>query len=114
MTTKYKAGPIVTEVKRLQKEFPEAMYINKSGMSCSYSKGSVSKGPKTRGCIIGQAIRVVYPELFKIAKEKFDSVVVGDLIDNLGIEATDGQLAYLIETQQNQDVGRRWGGREFI
>lgn len=111
MTTKYKAGPIVTEVKRLQKEFPEAVYINKSGMSCSYSKGSVSKGPKTRGCIVGQAIRVVYPELFKIAKKKFDSATVGFLTMRLGIEATDGQLAYLARTQQNQDFGYRWGGR---
>lgn len=108
MSKKITAGPLVTEVKRLQKEFPEATY-KKIGSSCSYSTGTVSKGPKTRGCIVGQALRNVYPDLFKVAKKEYDTYGVTELLDNMNIMVTKNQMNYLETVQNNQDVGFCWG-----
>lgn len=109
MSKKITAGPLVTEVKRLQKEFPEAVYKRKSGKNCSYSSGTVSKGPKTHGCLVGQALRNVYPDLFKIAKKEYDTYGVKELLDDLNITATQNQIDYLETVQSNQDDRVCWG-----
>lgn len=109
MSKKITAGPLVAEVKRLQKEFPEAVYHQKSNDGCSYSSGTVSKGPKTRGCLIGQALRNVYPYLFKTAKSDYDVIAVEEVLSNLNIVTTKNQLFYLQTVQENQDNGVCWG-----
>ena len=117
----YKVGVIIAEIKRLQKEFPGGIYaasmpqedpVDRVGneiSTCSYSKRRVTKGPRTHGCIVGQAVRNAYPELFKIMKRDHDNDTVSRFLKSVGISHTDNQLDWLSRVQDNQDSGACWG-----
>lgn len=108
---KYEAGVILKEVRRLKKEYPDAVYtVGSNGTDvCSYIYGKVTNGPKTHGCIVGQAIRKCYPDLFNTLKkyEKDTSEGIFLLgVSNIGLT---GSTTTLERIQQNQDSGKKWG-----
>lgn len=104
---KYKVSVIKKEVDRLRKEYPEAIY---NSNPCSYSKGNVKNGPKTKGCLIGQAIRNVYPDLFNDIKKNNDSYEIESLINSIDcITGSDRDIERLSKIQMNQDCGVMWG-----
>ena len=102
---------IVRRVKWLAKKYPDAEYImdDMSG-SCLYTKGHVDNGPKQLGCIIGQAILHVCPELKK-ELQHIDSEMVSasTCLVNLGCAAYyETNLMLLDEIQCQQDSGKKW------
>ena len=113
----YKASVILAEVNRLRKEYPDAVY---NSNECSYSKGHVKNGPKTKGCIIGQAIRNVYPDLFKKIKLVYDGYEVNRIILGYKVDGSAKQINKLKNIQWHQDRKVPWGicgtqkGEEYV
>lgn len=107
----YRASEIIKEVKRLKREYPKCVYSN--GLkACTYSSGTCKNGPKTKGCIIGQAIRNIYPVLFRIIAsphEKYNNCRISDIIYGCDIKCTENQLDLLTKYQKNQDDNMEWG-----
>lgn len=106
---KIRAGVIIKEIRMLQSEYPEAIYQNDCGGGCSYSKGSVAGGSRKKGCLIGQALRNTYPDVYKAVKKLNDYVTIASLISELGIVCTENQKNWLINVQTNQDASKPWG-----
>ena len=107
---KYKASKILEEVSRLKKEYPEAVYSpGPSIVTCSYSKGHVKNGPKTKGCPIGQAIRNVYPDLFEKVKNGYDTEAVDEVLCSTEIVCSEKQKERLLKIQANNDDLQKWG-----
>ena len=104
----YKTSEILKEVRRLQKEYPNCVYNQDT---CSYSKGSCKKGPKTKGCIIGQAIRNVYPDLFELIKRDDDTNSIESIISSKNYEITGSKrdIGRLEDVQNRQDQAFEWG-----
>ena len=103
---------IVSRVKFLGKKYPRAKY-NKIGGIAFYTKGKVSNGPKLTGCIIGQAICHVRPDLRKrltTMDMNACAPVVEDCLMELKIisRCTDDS-DFLDRVQSNQDRGKSWG-----
>lgn len=105
----YKVSEILKEVRRLQKQYPDCVYTQES---CSYTSGSCKNGPKTKGCLVGQAIRGVYPELFKSIKKNDDtgcsieSIILSGAYDIKGSQRDKDRLQNI---QCNQDNRKPWG-----
>lgn len=106
LPTKMSATKLLAKVKELQKQYPNAVY-SKAKDYCSYTSGRVKNGPKTHGCIIGQAIRELYPENFSAIKKhekKFDSSLgIGDILPDSKTRSILGIIQY------NQDYATPWG-----
>jgi hypothetical protein len=111
MSAKYRAGVLIRYIRILQKQYPEAVYKkNTKSSGCYYSQGSISGGPKTKGCIVGQAIRHVYPDLFQEIKgTSYDESSVDAIIDNFDFDCTVNQRHWLMNFQNNQDSQNCWG-----
>ena len=118
--TVYKTSEIVKEAKALQKEYPEAKYkFSKTShehavtVGCDYFCGGVSKGPKTKGCLVGQAISRAYPSLRQEIKSNDDlghtSYRIHEIIADYNICGSRRDQKYLEKIQFNQDSGVEWG-----
>lgn len=100
---------IIQEVRRLADEFPDCVYTPvKSGVgnvecSCSNTYGQCSNG--TVGCIIGQAVKSVGYEI----PTDYEDTDVCTLLDRLGIDYENEELAFLEYVQGEQDQSRSWG-----
>lgn len=113
----YKTSEIVKEAKALQKEYPEAKYKfsktsheNSVVVGCDYFSGGVSKGPKTRGCLVGQAISRAYPSLRQEINSKgHTGSTISDIITEYDICGSKRDQEYLEKIQFNQDSGVEWG-----
>lgn len=106
LPTKMSATKLLAKVKELQKQYPNAIYSQAKDY-CSYTSGRVKNGPKTQGCIIGQAIRELYPENFSAIKKhekEFDSSL--GIVDIL---PKTKPCSYLAIIQDNQDYATPWG-----
>ena len=103
---------IVSRVKWLAKKYPNAEYIlDDTTGNCLYTKGHVDNGPKSLGCLIGQAILHVCPELKKKLQHMDDKVVGASVcLVNLGICDTTyiTDLKLLDDIQYWQDSGEKW------
>lgn len=106
------AKQIEQEVRRLAREYPEAMYISpdEGFGGCYYEKGKVERGPEQPGCLIGQALRNLKPGL------KLDNGDQSDSIENLAygltmeeFELPNDLLNWLSHVQRAQDRGVTWG-----
>ncbi len=106
LPTKMSATKILAKVKELQKQYPNAVYSRVKDY-CSYTSGRVKNGPKTHGCIIGQAIRELYPENFASLKmyERDADSSIG--IDDILPESK--TCSILATIQDNQDYETHWG-----
>ena len=100
------ASDLLREVKLLAAEKPDAIYAKQKGR-CWYTKGEAGG---EYGCIIGQAIKRLNPELFislKFGEEAgLNYETVGTLVD-LGL--IEGDICKLSEIQYSQDIGWKWG-----
>lgn len=101
---------LIAEVRRLAEESPDALYRGPLGTygvrTCSYTQGECGVGV---GCILGQAAKNVWPELFKEMK-KHDHTGIGEmLVDNKSVAAyfrcddNKSKLQWLKTVQINQD-----------
>lgn len=102
---------IVQEIRKLAEKYPEAEY-DSSGSQCLYTKGRVYGGPKTHGCIVGQAIRRAHPEELESLKKQ-DAVGDMDAHRMLGPHCKENEelcLDWITEVQNQQDGGASWGG----
>lgn len=103
----YKSSEVLKEVRRLKKAYPDAIYNRpKNVNACFYSKGIVKNGPKTCGCLIGQAIRNIYPDLFTKLKNneiRNGASSAADDIDLIG-----NSVDRLAMIQLAQDMGECW------
>lgn len=68
---------LIAEVRRLADEYPDAIYDNDL---CFYTCGKVTNGPKEEGCIFGQVLRKVCPN---IDLSKFEDCDNSDYCDNI-------------------------------
>lgn len=106
LPTKMSATKLLAKVKELQKQYPNAVY-SRAKDYCSYTSGRVKNGPKTQGCIIGQAIRELYPENFaslKMYEKHADaSLQISDILPE------SKTCSYLAAIQENQDAYKSWG-----
>lgn len=106
LPTKMSATKILAQVKKLKKQYPNAVY-SRAKDYCSYTSGRVKNGPKTQGCIIGQAIRELYPENFASLK-----MYERDADSSLGIDdilPDSKTCSILAAIQHNQDYSNPWG-----
>lgn len=105
----YKTSVILNECKKLKRKYPNAKY-EPGHFGCAFGSGRVKNGPRTHGCLVGQAIRRVYPALFKIIKnkEKKGDDFYSSILDlkELGVQGNGEKLNRL---QANQDQGIPWG-----
>jgi hypothetical protein len=91
-----KAATIIKRVRKLVEQYPDALYEH---ASCYYSSGVVKNGPKTPGCIIGQACR---------GYMKIEQLDDANAVDELEIDGTRYELGWLSKIQFKQDIGLTW------
>ena len=101
------AAAVIAEVRRLVGEFPEAKYMADGGL-CQYTQGIATNGQ--RGCLIGQAIVTLYPDLLEALREedKGNLDPAGEVCLKLGIDVSLGEREYLDTIQYAQDRGVKW------
>lgn len=95
----------------LCQQYPDAIYEKHNG-GCSYSQGNVKNGPGC-GCLIGQAVQAVSPELFGVIAHKtlsaialfFPGYIHPEICTSKEYKIT-LKLDYL---QSMQDRGLTWG-----
>lgn len=99
-----RASTLEKVVRKLASETPTAVYSIPSG-PCQYTAGLA--GGKI-GCIIGQAIKTVRPDIWKLLKamEKAGrSCTIDDVFPDFRIS---GNIKWLRAVQLNQDCGTSW------
>lgn len=109
MLTMYESMKVVQAVRDIVKENPEVIYHQEGGY-CYYTKGKATNGQC--GCLIGQAIIKVYPELEEKLKQidnELNTVPAADsLIEyHLMFEESLGSM-WLGYVQSQQDNGKTW------
>ena len=105
---KMSATKLLAKVKELKKQYPEALYSKPNEHDCcKYFSGRVKNGPKTHGCIIGQAIRELYPENIAFLKKLDNDPESDTAIDDLLPMSKSRDLLQSI--QNNQDYNVTWG-----
>jgi len=97
---------LVEEVRRLAAESPHAIYYKPTAYGCSYINGDCGRG---KGCILGQAAKNVWPELFHVMEKgefvAFSSYLIYDVN---GSTANGTQIEWLKSVQRHQDSGYTW------
>lgn len=99
-----RASTLERAVRKLVSEKPDACYSIPSG-PCQYTTGLA--GGKV-GCIIGQAIKMVRPDIWKLleAMEKAGrSCTIDDVFPDFRIS---GNVKWLRAVQLSQDCGTTW------
>ena len=101
------AAEIVTQVRELAAKYPKAQYHKEEGSAyCDYEFGTVTNGPDTPGCIMGQAVR-----LLGVDTSGWGRGEIGPILEEEGYEfpADDSNMDWLLAVQQRQDSGVTWG-----
>lgn len=110
---------IELKVIELCKLYPNAVYkseYNAEKPRCLYSQYPVENGPETPGCVVGQAIRLVCPDKFKIIedweqngfiKDGKKDYCIGSAAYLLNLDTHKANLVNIIQSQQ--DAGNSWG-----
>ncbi len=93
---------LIDEVKKLATEHPDNIYIMpEETVTCMYNDGTCTDG--SIGCIFGQAIKRLDPEI------KIVETGIADLLKNhLKITMTDQQLLWCRMFQIKQDSRKTW------
>ena len=114
-----KVNAVVAEVRRLAEEYPAAIYPTEESyyvtrpdgqeieVECSYTQGIVKNGPETEGCIIGQAIARVLPEV-DLTDLEGDTPTNKGFVALLETEVGDPRLRWMKNIQIHQDCGKPW------
>ncbi len=110
---------IELKVIELCKLYPNAVYkpnYDRNKPRCLYSQYPVENGPETPGCVVGQAIRIVCPDKFKIIedweqngfiKDGEKDYCIGSASYLLNLDINKANLVNIIQSQQ--DAGNSWG-----
>ena len=107
---------LLAEVKKLQSEFPDAVYKPDrdkwSGPTYGYTVGSAGNGV---GCIVGQAwqrLGVSIEDVEELERELYDkpgaNTTVSSMLSELGF-GVDPNIEKLQKIQNNQDFNYKWG-----
>lgn len=105
-----KLNDLQKEVRRLAAEYPNAIYQSLDG--CYYNAGIVANGPDTEGCLLGQAIRNLDPEIFEDIGMDGDDIAsliqyMDEHFDNS--EDKEGNIEnWFSIVQGQQDNGETW------
>lgn len=108
-----KLNDLQKEVRRLANQYPNAIYQSPNGFNgCYYNVGIVANGPDTEGCLLGQAIRNLEPEIFEAITADSDDIVsliciMNEDFDNSEDEEGDIEK-WLSIVQGQQDGGKTW------
>lgn len=100
---------VVSEVRRLAKEFPKCMYTApgctkpEPGQLCSNVDGKCSNG--TKGCIIGQAFRNLGIKIPDLHDKSGAPSLCGKVF---GLEENVDIVMWLAKVQRSQDAGKTW------
>ncbi len=110
MQVNFSVDQLIDEVKRLAQENPDFVYQKFPGKvrpiagNCYYTK---SANDLNKGCIFGQAILNLQPDLKDFLLEvdnRTDSNGIGQVLKDLGFP----RLTWCIDVQSNQDHGYCW------
>lgn len=99
---------IIEQVRRLATEYPDTVYPQPEPGKCLYTVGACGSGS---GCIVGQAIIAVKPDLAETLAhidELTPNKPVHSLVGRLEIKCTQEKLSWLGKVQRKQDDGKRW------
>jgi hypothetical protein len=99
---------LIKAVRDLAEEHPDALYYAPPE-GCLYTLGSCGGG---QGCIVGQAVLRVYPELLEILiKVDMLAVDANTLFDDElpDLDLSHEDIGWLGSVQSNQDHPRAWG-----
>lgn len=100
------------EVRKLAEEYPHAVYKSPDEGGCHYGLGEVENGPLELGCLIGQAIRRLDPEVFEHISGNGDDVVCMMAEQSKYFDCSaddDGQIEnWLSIVQGQQDDRKTW------
>lgn len=97
---------LIGEVRRLTKENPDYIYNAPEHDGCSYIS---SKDDPHKGCIFGQAMLNLDPDLHDTL-DKFDTYGIPYILrDVLNVSGTDRQYDWCAMFQRKQDTGHMWG-----
>lgn len=116
IASRISAIELVTEIMRLAKKYPNAVYTppKKGSNGCSYFEGVVNDGPQQCGCIFGQAVRNLQPDLEE-ALRSFENRHAGWLFQCFCVDAGFWEQMTqcvdpfnLKDVQQKQDIRQRW------
>jgi hypothetical protein len=100
---------IITACRELATEQPGVIYDKGNAKLCRYTRGEAGCGS---GCIIGQAILNVYPELepkLLLIDAADEGTGVRGLLQSLGIKTSENQICWLSTLQGQQDFENPWG-----
>lgn len=100
--SKLTAELLVAEVRRLAAENPDAVY-GKSTSTCSYLYGTAGSG---NGCIIGQAILAIDPDLRDFLRQ-VDGESIHAIYERLGLDYGP-EIRWLNRVQYKQDCRYTW------
>ena len=101
--SKLTAELLVAEVRRLAAENPDATYF-RNASTCSYLHGTAAGGV---GCIIGQAILAIDPDLRDFLRQ-VDGESISAISKRLGL-SYGPEIQWLSRVQFKQDCGNPWG-----
>lgn len=100
---------IAANIIRLAYKYPKAVYQKlppeKTGNSgCLYNRGKVLNGPKTFGCLVGQAIRMTDKDVYKKIKNN-----LGAFYSICSYQPNNCWYQFIVSVQTMQDRGEPWG-----
>ena len=98
------------KVRELATTYPSATYL---GEVCSYTRGDVRNGPETLGCIFGQAIRLLDPDLLETigADCYYDHEAIDELLARgvISPPKEPSLASWASALQDQQDLRVPWG-----
>ncbi len=106
MIANFTIDQLIQEVRNLATDWPDFVYQSCSSGTCCYTK---SKTDPNKGCIFGQAILRLQPDLKDVLLNN-NSVSISGLLMILGfdVDAFNKQRNWCIEVQQKQDRHQTW------
>lgn len=113
---------LVEKVIETIRAFPNAVYENdkftivdgEPAQLCLYTAGKVKDGPECLGCVIGQALFALWPELKEqVAKSEAKGpfgvqTLVEQFVDHEYVNGYGIVLNWLCDVQSYQDIGNNW------
>lgn len=95
------------EVRKIVAAHPDTVYQKIGGTDCSYTKGAAGG---SQGCLLGQAISALHPDIFKAEIYAETGEYIRDLCQNYPtLKQYADRSDWFQDVQTYQDYGQPWG-----
>lgn len=108
MIANFTLDQLIQEIRKLATDWPNFVY-ERCGSACNYTK---SKNNPNKGCIFGQAILNLQPDLKELLTNNNSTPITTVLLNLLDFEykqeVNGNKISWCAEVQNKQDYGQSW------